>query len=267
MTATPIPRTLGLVYFADMDISIIDELPPGRMNIETYAVDETKRVRINNFIKKNLDEGRQVFIICPLVEESDIVDAKSAKAHLDLYSKTYLKDYRIEMINGRMSTDEKCKAMQMFENGECDVLISTTVVEVGIDIPNANIMIIENAERFGLAQLHQLRGRVGRGTHQSYCILFFDNSSDEILTRMQIMEKTNDGFIIAEKDYEMRGIGDLLGTRQHGLPNFKIANLYSETKIIEAAEIEANAILNSDDKAEKIKLLDICSQYCKMYNI
>ena len=246
MTATPIPRTLAIILYGDLDISIIDELPPGRQKIDTFAVRRNMEERVNNFIKKELTSGRQAYIVCPLVEESEVMDGvKSVVEQLDYY-KEVLKDFKVEMLHGKMRPKEKDEIMAKFKAKEIDVLISTTVIEVGVDVPNATIMIIENAERFGLAQLHQLRGRVGRGKFKSYCILKFDSKSDVVKQRMEIMQKSNDGFVISEKDLELRGPGDFFGTKQHGIPEFKVANLFVDIPIMKVVQSVANTIYEDD---------------------
>ena len=250
MTATPIPRTLALILYGDLDISIIDELPPNRKKIETYAVTKGMEDRVNNFIKKQIDEGRQVYVVCPLVEESEEINAKSVLELAENYKEKVFSEYRVEYLHGKMKAKEKDAIMQEFKNGNIDILISTTVIEVGVDVPNASIMIVENAERFGLAQLHQLRGRVGRGEYQSYCILKYQGTSDVIRKRMKTMQETNDGFIIAEKDLELRGTGEFFGTRQHGLPEFKIANLFEDMPTLKLVQILANKIETEDPKLE-----------------
>ena len=246
MTATPIPRTLAIILYGDLDISIIDELPPGRQKIDTFAVRRNMEERVNNFIKKELTSGRQAYIVCPLVEESENMDGvKSVIEQLDYY-KEVLKEFRVEMLHGKMRPKEKDEIMAKFKAKEIDVLISTTVIEVGVDVPNATIMIIENAERFGLAQLHQLRGRVGRGKFKSYCILKYNSKSDVVRQRMEIMQKSNDGFVISEKDLELRGPGDFFGTKQHGIPEFKVANLFVDVPILKKAQTVANTIIEED---------------------
>ena len=250
MTATPIPRTLALILYGDLDISIIDELPPGRKKIETFAVTKGMEQRVNTFIKKQINEGRQVYIVCPLVEENDEIYAKSVIELTDTYKNKIFSEYRVEYLHGKMRPKEKDAIMQEFKNGNIDILISTTVIEVGVNVPNASIMVVENAERFGLAQLHQLRGRVGRGEYQSYCILKYQGSSDEIRERMKIMQETNDGFVIAEKDLELRGSGEFFGTKQHGLPEFKIANLFEDMPILKVVQSLAIKIENEDPKLE-----------------
>jgi len=252
MTATPIPRTLALVLYGDLDVSIVDSLPPGRKPIKTYVVDESMRDRIYQFIRKNIAEGRQAYIVCPLVEESDELEVESATGLVEKIRGDALKGLRVGLIHGRMKSAEKDDIMRRFSRGELDVLVSTTVIEVGVNVPNANIMVIENAERFGLAQLHQLRGRVGRGSHQSYCILFNQGKSEISRQRMEIMAKSNDGFVIAEKDLELRGPGDVFGVRQHGLPEFRIANLYRDMDVLKdvqkaAREIVSGNLLEKDE--------------------
>lgn len=215
MTATPIPRTLALILYGDLDISIIDELPPNRKKIETFAVTNSMTERVNNFVKKQILEGRQAYIVCPLVEGNEEIDANSVVELAEEYKNDVFKEFRVEYIHGKMKPKEKDEIMQKFKNKEIDILISTTVIEVGVNVPNASIMIVENSERFGLAQLHQLRGRVGRGNYQSYCILKYNINSDVVRQRMKIMQDTNNGFIIAEKDLELRGSGEFFGTKQH----------------------------------------------------
>lgn len=251
MTATPIPRTLALILYGDLDISIIDELPPNRKKIETFAVDKNMTERVNNFIKKQIDEGRQAYIVCPLVEENEEMDLKSVEALYETYSKEVFPQYKVEYLHGKMKQKEKDNIMERFKNGKIDILISTTVIEVGVDVPNSNIMVVENAERFGLAQLHQLRGRVGRGEYKSYCILKYEGKGETIRKRMKVMCETNDGFVISEKDLELRGSGDFFGTMQHGLPEFKIANLFEDIEMLKKVQVVAMEILEKDPKLEK----------------
>ena len=257
MTATPIPRTLALILYGDLDISIIDELPPNRKKIETFAVPKNMTQRVNGFIEKQIQEGRQAYIVCPLVEENEEFDLKSVERLYEAYQKEIFPQYRVEYMHGKMRPKEKDDIMERFKLGEIDILISTTVIEVGVDVPNANIMVIENAERFGLAQLHQLRGRVGRGDYQSYCVLKCEGKSETVKERMKVMCSTNDGFVISEKDLELRGSGDLFGTMQHGLPEFKIANLFEDMPILKLAQSVAIKILQEDPKLalEKNRLL------------
>ncbi len=251
MTATPIPRTLALILYGDLDISIIDELPPNRKKVETFAVNKNMTERVNNFIEKQIQEGRQAYIVCPLVEENEELDLKSVEKLYETYKKEIFPQYKVEYIHGKMKTKEKDDIMEKFKKGEIDILISTTVIEVGVDVPNSNIMVIENAERFGLAQLHQLRGRVGRGEYQSYCILKYEGKSETVRERMKVMCSTNDGFVISEKDLELRGSGDFFGTMQHGLPEFKIANLFEDMPILKSVQSAAIKILQEDPKLEK----------------
>ena len=250
MSATPIPRTLALILYGDLDVSIIDELPPNRKKIETYAVKKEMNDRINHFISKNIDEGRQCYVVCPLVEENDEIDAKSVMELAEEYKNKIFSQYRVEILHGKMKPKEKDNIMFQFSKGEIDILISTTVIEVGVNVPNANIMVIENAERFGLAQLHQLRGRVGRGEYQSYCILKYQGSSDIIKKRMKVISSTNDGFVISEKDLELRGTGDFFGTKQHGIPDFKIANLFTDMSILKDVQTIAMSIISKDPVLE-----------------
>ena len=251
MTATPIPRTLALILYGDLDISIIDELPPNRKKIETYAVQKNMTERVNKFIQKQVQEGRQAYIVCPLVEENEDLDLKSVEKLYETYKTEIFPQYRVEYIHGKMKQKDKDSIMERFKKGDIDILISTTVIEVGVDVPNANIMVIENAERFGLAQLHQLRGRVGRGEYQSYCILKYEGKGETVRKRMKVMCDTNDGFIISEKDLELRGSGDFFGTMQHGLPEFKIANLFEDMPILKSVQSLAMKIINEDPKLEK----------------
>lgn len=250
MTATPIPRTLALILYGDLDISIIDELPPNRKKIETFAVGKNMQTRVDLFIEKQIKEGRQAYIVCPLVEENEEMDLKSVEKLYETYSKEIFPQYRVQYIHGKMKPKEKDEIMEKFKNKEIDILISTTVIEVGVDVPNANIMVIENAERFGLAALHQLRGRVGRGEYKSYCILKFEGKGENVRKRMQVMCETNDGFVISEKDLELRGAGDFFGTMQHGLPEFKIANLFEDVQTLKIVQGVAIKILEEDSKLE-----------------
>lgn len=246
MTATPIPRTLALILYGDLDISIIDELPPGRKKIETYAVQSNMVNRVNNFVRKQILEGRQAYIVAPLIEESEKLDVNSAEElYLSLKNGIY-KDFSIGLLHGKMKSREKDQIMDKFKNKELDILISTTVIEVGVNVPNANIMVIFNAERFGLAQLHQLRGRVGRGEYQSYCILINESNSSISRERMRILQKSSDGFYISERDLELRGPGEFFGTKQHGLPDLKVANLFTDMDILKIAQKKAREILEED---------------------
>jgi len=246
MTATPIPRTLALIMYGDLEVSIIDELPPGRKKIKTYVITSNMKKRAYSFIKEQVKKGRQAYIVCPLVEESETISAQSAS---ELYKKLkdgVFSDLNLGLLHGQMKSSEKDIIMTKFKNKEIDVLVSTTVIEVGVNVPNANIMLIENAERFGLAQLHQLRGRVGRGEYQSYCILVNESKSKVSKERMRILEQTEDGFLIAEKDLQIRGPGEFFGTRQHGLPELRIANLFTDIKILKLSQEIAFRILEED---------------------
>ncbi|MGI5997948.1 MAG: ATP-dependent DNA helicase RecG, partial [Lutispora sp.] len=250
MSATPIPRTLSLVLYGDLDISIIDELPPNRKKIETYFIGSDKRERLYNFVKKLIEEGRQAYIVCPLVEESENLEINSAKEYCENIKSSYFRNYNIGLIYGKMKNEEKDKIMEDFKNGDIQIIVSTTVIEVGINVPNATIMLIENAERFGLAQLHQLRGRVGRGSYQSYCILISDSNSESARDRLKFMTKTNDGFLIAKKDLETRGSGEILGTKQHGLPEFRLVDLSTDYDIIKESK-EAIELLYKEKSVEE----------------
>ena len=248
MSATPIPRTLALMIYGDLDVSIIDEMPPGRQEIETFVVGEQHRKRVYGFVEKLVSEGRQVYVICPMVEENEEFDEnlKSAEQHFEALQKQVFPNLKVNLVHGKMRVKEKDAAMKAFTDGEADILVATTVVEVGVDVPNAALIVIENADRFGLSQLHQLRGRVGRGAHQSYCVLFGSSAGDVSRERLEIMTKTNDGFKIAEEDLKLRGPGDFFGSRQHGLPEMRIANLASDINILSQAQNAAEQVLHAD---------------------
>lgn len=257
MTATPIPRTLALILYGDLDISIIDELPPGRKKVETYAVGENMRKRVNAFIEKNVKNGSQAYVVCPLVKETEGSDLQNASDKAASLAKLF-PEFRIGLIHGRMKAAEKDSIMESFAKREIDILVSTTVIEVGVNVPNSNIMIIENAERFGLAQLHQLRGRVGRGEERAYCIMFAKAGTDVIKKRLRTMCESNDGFYISEQDLKLRGPGDFFGTRQHGLPEMKIADLAADIQIIKEAREAAEKIIRyeffaTEDEKERLK--------------
>ena len=236
MSATPIPRTLALLMYGDLEVSIIDELPPGRKAVDTFLVNESYRARINAFIRKQVQEGHQCFVVCPAVEENEDLGIKAATVWAGTLQKTVFPDLRILLIHGQMKGAEKEATMAAFARGEADVLVATTVIEVGMDVPNATLMVIEDADRFGLSQLHQLRGRVGRGGHQSYCILTSHNRNPETLARLKALCKTTDGFKIAEEDLKMRGPGDFFGARQSGLPTFRVANLSMDLQTLKDAQ-------------------------------
>ena len=252
MTATPIPRTLALILYGDLDISIIDELPPGRQPIDTRAFESKKRDFIyTNFIRDEITKGRQVYVVCPLVEESEAIEAKAAEDVRDELKEKYFSDLNVEVLHGKMKPSLKDKIMNDFKNNKIQILVSTTVIEVGVNVPNATLMIIENAERFGLAQLHQLRGRVGRGSHKSHCILIYSSKTNVCKERMEIMEETNDGFRISEKDLEIRGPGEFFGTRQHGIPELKVANIFKHIKVLKLAQEESKNIFREDKNLNK----------------
>lgn len=247
MSATPIPRTLALMLYGDLDISVLDELPPGRRPVATYAVGSGKRERAFHFVKRHLDAGRQGYLVCPLVEESESAEGlKAAGAYYRELAAGAFSGYRLGLLHGRMKGREKEAVMAAFATGELDLLVSTTVIEVGVDVPNATIMVVENAERFGLSQLHQLRGRVGRGKEESACVLISDAKNPEALRRLQVMTETNDGFRIADEDLKLRGPGDFFGARQHGLPGLRIADLSSDLATLQQAQQAARALLARD---------------------
>ncbi len=248
MSATPIPRTLALMIYGDLDVSIIDQLPPGRQKITTCAVDGSYRQRINAFLRQQIKEGRQVYIICSMVESAGGVpdERKAVTSYAGALQKNVFPDLRVACVHGRMKPKEKDAVMAAFAGGGTDILVSTTVVEVGVDVPNATVMVVEDADRFGLSQLHQLRGRVGRGKHKSYCILISDTGSEEARERLRVMVKTSDGFKIAEEDLKLRGPGDFFGRRQHGLPTLKVADLTCDMALLKEAQAEAAKLLAYD---------------------
>lgn len=243
MSATPIPRTLAMMIYGDLDISVLDELPKGRQPIKTYCVPTSYHERIYKFLRKNISKGRQCYIVCPLVDESD-GDLVPATEYYDYLKSTYFTDCTLGLLHGQMKPKQKDEVMRRFYSGEIDLLVSTVVIEVGVDVPNATVMVIENAERFGLSQLHQLRGRIGRGTEESTCVLLSDAQNDEAKERFEIMCKTSDGFEIAKKDLELRGPGDFFGSRQHGLPDMRVANLMTDTRILYEAQKTAKEIIS-----------------------
>ena len=245
MTATPIPRTLAITVFGEMDVSIIDEMPAGRKSIETYWVKQNMMDRVFGFMNKELQKGHQVYVICPLIEESDKLDVQNA---IDVHSALvyqFQNQFKIGLMHGRLLADEKEAVMKAFSENQIHVLVSTTVVEVGVNVPNATLMVIYDAERFGLSQLHQLRGRVGRGSDQSYCILLADPKSETGKERMKIMTETNDGFVLSEKDLELRGPGDFFGKKQSGVPEFKVADMVHDFRALETARQDAAILVES----------------------
>ena len=252
MSATPIPRTLSLVIYGDLEVSVVDELPPGRSPVATYVVGEDKRQRMYNFVRKLVGEGRQAYMVCPAVEEGEdgedgqSLDLKAAVSYANTLQTQVFPDLRVGLVHGKMKSREKEAVMTAFAAGELDVLVSTTVIEVGVDVPNAALMVVENADRFGLSQLHQLRGRVGRGRHQSYCVLVTATRNPDSRERLRVLSKTNDGFKIAEEDLRLRGPGDFFGERQHGLPQLSIADLTGDMRVLKQAQGAAEELLRSD---------------------
>ncbi|MBQ7045481.1 MAG: ATP-dependent DNA helicase RecG [Clostridia bacterium] len=265
MSATPIPRTLALTIYGDLDISIIDEYPKGRTPIETYAVGSDKRQRAYNYIKKHLDEGRQGYIVCPLVEEGENTDLISAEEHYKKLSENEFKNYSVGLLHGKMTAKEKTKIMREFADGQIDLLVCTTVVEVGIDVANAAILAVENAERFGLSALHQLRGRVGRGKYKSTCIFISDSESKNTKARLNIMCSTNDGFKIADEDLKLRGPGDFLGKKQHGLPDLKIADFVNDMQIVRASGNAAKKCIINDPSLSKPENANLKAEIRRMF--
>ena len=248
LSATPIPRTLSLVIYGDLDVSVIDELPPGRTPVQTFVVGEDKRQRMYGFVRKLVGEGRQAYIVCPAVEEGEDEGAglKAATTYAQGLQTEVFPDLRVGLVHGKMKPREKDAVMTAFAGGELDVLVSTTVIEVGVDVPNAALMVVENADRFGLSQLHQLRGRVGRGKHQSYCVLVTSTRNPDSRARLKVLTKTTDGFQIAEEDLKLRGPGDFFGQRQHGLPQLRIADLAGDMRVLKEAQQAAQALLERD---------------------
>jgi len=253
MSATPIPRTLALIIYGDLDVSILDERPPGRQEIDTFAVDESYRQRIFDFTRKLLGEGRQAYYVCPAIA-SDPEDMSNGQKAVEDYAKdlqeNIFPDRKVTFLHGKLKPKEKERTMSAFAAGEIDILVSTTVIEVGVDVPNAALMVVENAEQFGLSQLHQLRGRVGRGAHKSYCVLFSSNQAESVQSRLKVMCNTNDGFKIAEEDLALRGPGDFFGSRQHGLPEMQLASLTYNMNVLQDAQLAAATLLADDPKLE-----------------
>ena len=243
MSATPIPRTLGLLMYGDLDISILDELPPGRKPVKTRCITGKKRADLYGFLDREIDSGRQVYIVCPAIEDAGGSGLNAVKSYYEDIAKAYLPDRRVGLMHGKLKPKEKAEVMDDFKSGRLDALVSTTVIEVGVDVPNATVMVIENAERYGLSALHQLRGRVGRGAAESWCFLVSDNASESVQKRLKFLCSTSDGFAVAQYDLETRGPGDFFGSRQHGLPTLQIADLMNDTRTLHAAQSEAVALL------------------------
>ena len=250
MSATPIPRTLALLMYGDLEVSVLDELPPGRQQTDTFLVDESYRARINAFIRKQVQEGHQCYVVCPAVEENVELDLKAATAWAETLQQTVFPDLRIALLHGQMKGSEKEAVMASFAKGDADVLVATTVIEVGVDVPNATLMVIEDADRFGLSQLHQLRGRVGRGSTKSYCILTSNNKNPETHARMKALCATTDGFKIAEEDLKLRGPGDFFGARQSGLPVFRVANLSCDLQTLKQAQLASKDWIETEGTAD-----------------
>lgn len=264
MSATPIPRTLALIIYGDLDISVIKSLPPGRQKTDTFLVDSSKRHRMYNFLKKHIDNGKQCYIVCPAVEESEILNIAAAEKYVQKIKNEEFRNYRVGLLHGKMKASKKDEIMSDFSDGKIDLLVSTTVVEVGVDVPNATVMVVENAERFGLSQLHQLRGRVGRGKDKSYCILMSDAKNEETLLRLKTMCKTNNGFEIADADLKLRGPGDFFGSRQHGLPQMKIADL-ADMDYLEKAQQAAKDILSESPDLSMTKYKGLLSETLRLF--
>lgn len=265
MSATPIPQTLAYILYGDLDISIIDEYPKGRQKIDTYSVDSSYRERIYKYIKKFLDEGRQAYIVCPLVDSNDEYDITSATEYYDTLKSGAFAGYSLGLLHGKMNAKEKEDVMSRFSSGEIQLLIATTVIEVGIDVPNAVVMLIENAERFGLSQLHQLRGRIGRGAHKSDCILISDSDSLDTKKRLDIIKNNSDGFKIADYDLEFRGPGDFLGNRQHGIPEFKIADIFADREVLLDAKKEVEMMLKTENALKLPENVNLRAEIIDIY--
>ena len=265
MSATPIPRTLALLMYGDLDVSIINELPPGREAVDTFLVGESYRARINAFIRKQVAEGHQCFVVCPAVEENEDLGIKAATVWAETLQKTVFPDLRIALLHGQMKGAEKEEAMAAFARGEADVMVATTVIEVGVDVPNATLMVIEDADRFGLSQLHQLRGRVGRGKAKSYCILTSHNKNPETLQRLKALCKTTDGFKIAEEDLALRGPGDFFGSRQSGLPTFRVANLSYDLQTLKDAQTASAEWIETYGTSDAPEAQALRSRICELF--
>ena len=266
MSATPIPRTLGLLMYGDLDISILDELPPGRKPVKTRCITGKKRADLYGFLDREIDSGRQVYIVCPAIEDAGGSGLNAVKSYYEDIAKTCLPDRRVGLMHGKLKPKEKAEVMDDFKSGRLDALVSTTVIEVGVDVPNATVMVIENAERYGLSALHQLRGRVGRGAAESWCFLVSDNASESVQKRLKFLCSTSDGFAVAQYDLETRGPGDFFGSRQHGLPTLQIADLMNDTRTLHAAQSEAVALLAEDPLLERPEHALLARQVEQMFD-
>ena len=266
MSATPIPRTLGLLMYSDLDISILDELPPGRKPVKTRCITGKKRADLYGFLDREIDSGRQVYIVCPAIEDAGGSGLNAVKSYYEDIAKAYLPDRRVGLMHGKLKPKEKAEVMDDFKSGRLDALVSTTVIEVGVDVPNATVMVIENAERYGLSALHQLRGRVGRGAAESWCFLVSDNASESVQKRLKFLCSTSDGFAVAQYDLETRGPGDFFGSRQHGLPTLQIADLMNDTRTLHAAQSEAVALLAEDPLLERPEHALLARQVEQMFD-
>ena len=266
MSATPIPRTLGLLMYGDLDISILDELPPGRKPVKTRCITGKKRADLYGFLDREIDSGRQVYIVCPAIEDAGGSGLNAVKNYYEDIAKAYLPDRRVGLMHGKLKPKEKAEVMDDFKSGRLDALVSTTVIEVGVDVPNATVMVIENAERYGLSALHQLRGRVGRGAAESWCFLVSDNASESVQKRLKFLCSTPDGFAVAQYDLETRGPGDFFGSRQHGLPTLQIADLMNDTRTLHAAQSEAAALLTEDPLLERPEHALLAHQVEQMFD-
>ncbi|MFR8113144.1 ATP-dependent DNA helicase RecG [Faecalibacterium sp.] len=266
MSATPIPRTLGLLMYGDLDISILDELPPGRKPVKTRCITGKKRADLYGFLDREIDAGRQVYIVCPAIEDAGGSGLNAVKSYYEDIAKALLPDRRVGLMHGRLKPKEKAEVMEDFKAGRLDALVSTTVIEVGVDVPNATVMVIENAERYGLSALHQLRGRVGRGAAESWCFLVSDNASESVQKRLRFLCSTSDGFAVAQYDLETRGPGDFFGSRQHGLPTLQVADLMNDTRTLHAAQSEAAALLAADPLLERPEHALLARQVEQMFD-
>ena len=266
MSATPIPRTLGLLMYGDLDISILDELPPGRKPVKTRCITGKKRADLYGFLDREIGSGRQVYIVCPAIEDAGGSGLNAVKSYYEDIAKAYLPDRRVGLMHGKLKPKEKAEVMDDFKSGRLDALVSTTVIEVGVDVPNATVMVIENAERYGLSALHQLRGRVGRGAAESWCFLVSDNASESVQKRLKFLCSTSDGFAVAQYDLETRGPGDFFGSRQHGLPTLQIADLMNDTRTLHAAQSEAVALLAEDPLLERPEHALLARQVEQMFD-